>query len=407
MSEDLQKKALGRPADWPRVGILTMGHVLGDGFVSFHLVLMPLLAEKLGLTTAAVGAVVGAATLMGSLAQPACGHLCEHRDRRYFMSGGLALSILGAGLLGLSWSYASLAAFLLLAKAGLATYHPAGAALASDAAGDRRGAVLSLYSSAGNFGVMLGPALLGFAVDAWDVGVTVWAIPLGLVLLVPTAFLAPVAAAASQAREASAMPTRKRPFAILAVHMTLRNLAITGTLTYLPFYCRNVLLMERRSIGLVVALFTLSGVVGTFLAGHLSDLWRRRPILVWSPIVASPLLLAFLAGVGPVPLALMAFGSAFLWAGHTIDVVLGQEYLPRNQSLASGITLGLTWGVASMALPLWGWIGDVRGEGTALMVLATIPPFLTGLSALLLTHTERHEQVECLAEAAAEPTTGE
>lgn len=370
--------------------MLTIGHTLGDGFVSFHLVLMPLLAERLGFTMAAAGVVSGIARMTSAIGQPLLGHLCERRDQRRYLLVGLALTIVGSGLLGLSWDYWSVLAFMTVAMLGVAAYHPVGATLASHAAGSRRGTVMSAYASAGNFGVMLAPALLGFAVGAWGIGVTVWAIPIGAAILVPVALS--LRSPAEQRAGGTALgdgPTRKGSFGKLVVHMTMRTAAITGFVTYLPFYFQRTLGFQERYVGLGLAFFTLSGVIGTFVAGHVSDTRSRKPILVWSTLISIPFMVGFLLTGGVLSMCLMAAGSAFLWAGHTVNVVLGQEMLPRNPSLASGITLGLTWGAGSLLLPAWGWIADVYGPWLSLLILAATFPALASLSALFLNDTEK------------------
>ena len=384
--------------EWPQVALFSFSHLLGDGYVSFHVVLMPLLARSIGFSKAAAGFTVLLFSLLGILVQPTVGHLCEKSGRRAFLVLGILVTMTGSCLLGLAWSYWSVVAILLVAGVGLSSYHPAGASLAGDVSGARRGLILSIYTCAGNLGVVIGPVAIGFVVANFGLRATIWALPVGLVLLAPVALCVKRPSFAhARARSMGRGPSRKGAFAWMLVHMTLRNVAIVGMVTYLPFYCENMLKMKADRCGLVVALFTLAGALGALVGGHISDHIRRKPILIWSGALAVAPLAGFLQAPGWAAMALLAVGSALLWSGHAINVVMGQEYLPRNQSMASGMTLGMTWGVASLTLPFWGWLCDVRNERVALAILVLSMPLLTSVAAMFLTHTEKTPEQEANA----------
>jgi FSR family fosmidomycin resistance protein-like MFS transporter len=64
-----------------------------------------------------------------------------------------------------------------------------------------------------------------------------------------------------------------------------------------------------------------------------------------------------------VPLALCIFLPS------SVQVVLGQEYLPGRVGMASGVTLGLAVSVGGMVTPLLGRWADRQGVGMVLVAL--------------------------------------
>ena len=386
-----------KPA-WRQVWLLNLSHFLGDGYISFYLPLMPLLAEKLGFDCAKAMSAVAVVTILGSVTQPFMGHLCERRGKKAVLVTGLSLSVLGASLLGLAWSYGSVILILAIACAGLSCYHPAGAALAAEVAGGRRGLVMSIYTSMGNFGVMAGPVVIGALVGFGGLRATLWALPVGVAAVAALLFVVRERGThhVTQARQAQG-PTRLGAFGLLVVHMFCRNVAISGLVVTLPWYCKSQLDMTVTQYGLVVGLFTLTGTIGGYVGGHLSDHFRRRPILIWPALLSVAPLLGFLMTRGWVSMVLLGVGSMMLWSGHAINVVLGQEYLPRNQAVASGVTLGLTWGLASLTFPLWGAIGDAHGMAMALTWMIFTAPVLAAVLAVFLPHTEAGKALEARA----------
>jgi FSR family fosmidomycin resistance protein-like MFS transporter len=75
-----------------------------------------------------------------------------------------------------------------------------------------------------------------------------------------------------------------------------------------------------------------------------------------------------------VPLAICIFLPS------SVQVVLGQEYLPSRVGMASGVTLGLAVSVGGMAAPLLGRLADTRGLAVVFVVLIAVMLIASALS---------------------------
>ena len=61
-----------------------------------------------------------------------------------------------------------------------------------------------------------------------------------------------------------------------------------------------------------------------------------------------------------------------LFAVPGLSGALAQDYLPRNQATASGLTLGLAMSIGGMVAPLFGMLSDARGLRFSLSVVLCI-----------------------------------
>ena len=108
-----------------------------------------------------------------------------------------------------------------------------------------------------------------------------------------------------------------------------------------------------------LAVFLGTSIVGTLMGGSLADRFGCRAVLQGGFIGAAVFLALFvltsdqtLALMLLIPLALCIFLPS------SVQVVLGQEYLPSRVGMASGVTLGLAVSVGGMAAPLLGRLAD-------------------------------------------------
>lgn len=94
----------------------------------------------------------------------------------------------------------------------------------------------------------------------------------------------------------------------------------------------------------------------------------RRAYAAAVPVVAGILFL-------PLPLVYgcAALAATALYVPFSLQVTLGQDYLPTLMGTASGVTLGLTVSIGGVASPLIGALADASSLRTALLPLIALP----------------------------------
>ena len=133
----------------------------------------------------------------------------------------------------------------------------------------------------------------------------------------------------------------------------------------------------------VISLFLFASAVGSLVGGSLADHIGRKQLLVVSLIGAVPFLYLAPQYAGWVFGALLCAGGFVLASSLPVNIVLGQQMLPRNASIASSLMMGLGWGIGGlMNIPI-GKGAELAGVGVAVQWLPLIP-LVTTLFALML-----------------------
>jgi len=367
---------------------LSAGHLFTDLNQGAVAALVPFFISERGLSLAAAGALVLAATVSSSVVQPLFGSISDKRPMPLLMPLGIVLGGLGVALSGLVPQYWAIFLCIVVSGLGVAAFHPEAARFANYVSGAGRARGMSFFSVGGNAGFALGPAVTAPLVLALGLPGTlllvVPALVMGLVLLrelprLRTFQPEPVGAS----RKASAEgPDRWGPFAIMSGAVAVRSFVYFGLVAFVAEYYVRVLGTSPLFASGALSAMLFAGAAGTLALGSLADAVGRRAVLVGSMAVLPPLLLAF-ANAGPVLGAvLLACVGAATIGTFGVTVVMGQEYLPARIGAAAGVTMGLSIGLGGLGAPVLGAIADLYGLPNLMLVLAALP--VAGLALALL-----------------------
>ena len=360
------------------IGLLSLGHLVIDLMQGALPALLPSLKSAHGLSYAATGVIVLASTLTSSIIQPLFGYLADQSARRWMLPTSVVLTGAGFSLLGVAPGYPAVLALVLAMGFGVAAYHPEAYKTATSVAGERRATALSWFTLGGNAGIALGPPVMALLVAMYGIGGTVG-------LLVPTVVVAAAlvvalprlsdagARAGAAARATRDGANQPRAMALLVLVVTLRSWTTLGFTTFVPFYYVDVLHADPGIIGTVLFVYLGAGALGTVVVGPLADRWGTRPFMVWSLLAVTPLFALFLNVSGPLAFVVLALLGGTLVSTFTVAVVLGQQYLPRNAGMASGLIVGLATGTGGLGVTLLGWVADTHGLMSALWISALMP----------------------------------
>jgi FSR family fosmidomycin resistance protein-like MFS transporter len=116
-----------------------------------------------------------------------------------------------------------------------------------------------------------------------------------------------------------------------------------------------------------------------------------KPLVWGSILLASPALYAFLHTSGPLSYVLLAVGGCMILASNSVLVAVAQELAPENAGLVSSLPAGLSWGMAGLTAPLFGYMADVIGLTETLEYLALLPVFTAFLALFLPGRKHDHQ----------------
>jgi FSR family fosmidomycin resistance protein-like MFS transporter len=379
--------------------LIFLGHVWVDASQGILPVVLPKLKDVFALDYFQVGMMMTVLNVTSSVIQPLFGYISDRIRTGWFVPVGILWTALAMGLLGWMPSYQLALLLVGLAGLGTAAFHPRAMMAVSLISGTRRGLATAVFSTGGNLGFALGPVVGGFLVLGLGLratlGLLVPGILLSLVLyFYPADFLKRGLALRTNAlnsgdREPLLIPWI--PLVAVCLIVTLRSWVYISSVTYLP------MILEGRGIdlktgSLMLTVFLVGGAAAGLYGGHLSDRLGRRRVIAVSMLLYPLCMTMFLQGSGIWLWILAGTSGAALLASFAVTIVLAQELLPHHLGLASGLILGLGFGMGGLGTALSGYLADVWGLSTTAWILAFAPLSAAFMTTLIKVPPASHRE---------------
>lgn len=371
--------------------ILSLAHALVDLASGSVVALLPTLENQFALSYTMVGTIMLVSSLTSSFTQPIFGIISDRSAKRWLLPVSLLLGGLGIAAVGVMPTYGLVLVAVIFSALGTASFHPEGAHAAGQLGGGRRARALAIYSVGGNIGFALAPlytgALLSLGAGIRGLG---WAIIPPVLLALWIFRLLPqwqqVEAEYATARKARAEdlpPNNWAGAAVLTLLVIVRSMINIGVTTYVPFFWTDVLGHPVASAKYVQVMYMMAGVFGTLLGAPLADRIGTKRMLVGSFALLLPLQ-ALLPVLDGWALLVILFGTGFVVVStFTTTLLMTQEYMPRSVGLASGLNLGLAFGMGGVGAQLLGVVSDHWGVTAAMWSIAGLVPVSLLLAAVL------------------------
>jgi len=371
--------------------LMFLGHIWVDASQGILPVVLPKLKEALDLNYFEVGLVVTVLNLTSSVIQPVFGYISDRIRTGWFVPVGILWTACMMGLLGWAPNYMNVVLLVGLAGLGTAAFHPRAMMVVYHVSGSRKGFGTGVFSTGGNIGFALGPMVGSLLVLGFGLHATIGLVGPGA-LLALTIFFWP---GDFLQREA---PEKGKPASsgealhdllwgsliLTCLIVTLRSWVYISFITYLPMY-----LMEQglplKTGSLMLTVFLAGGAAAGLYGGHLSDRVGRRRVIIVSMLLYPIFMSLLILSSGPVLWVLAAASGAALLASFSVTIVLAQEILPGNLGLASGLILGLGFGMGGLGAAVSGWMADMVGLYTMVWILALVPVLGAGIGAFIRT----------------------
>ncbi len=378
--------------------LLSTGHLVVDIYQGALPAILPFIKTNLGLSYTLAGVILIVSNITSSIIQPIFGFLSDKKEKAFLLPLGAFLAGAGFCLVPTTSSFGVVLCLVAISGAGVACYHPEGFKTARFFTGDKMATGMSVFLVGGNAGFALGPILALTIVNYKGFSSLTWmALPALLFAAAIIFLLKKIAVQDAQkeaAKAAKAGISRQAFhsfFTILCV-IIMRTWTHTGLMTYIPFYYINYLQGNPVYAGKLVSLFMLGGAVGTLAGSPLADRWGHRFWLRFS-LLTSGLILPLLFVVKGIGLFFVVFIlGVILISSFSVTVVMGQNLLPNNLGVASGLVAGFAIGAGGIGVTLLGVIADHYGVPFALKCIGALP--LAGfLISLLLRYPVKEERV--------------
>ena len=363
-----------------QVILLAMGHFFNDFYCNFLPILLPILIPKLGLSLTLSGALVMVMSLSANVLQPVFGYFMDKYNFNKIMPLIIPFGAVFICLTNWASNFIILAVLIGLSGLAVSTFHPMGAGLVSKVAPDGKiSTCISIFVAGGSFGFALAPIVLVYFMQMYSLDY----LP---ILIIPAIILGVLmySSGLSKARFVNeqvaknmhfnlAQILQNKPLMLLNIFMGLRAWLFTALVTFLPLWaiekgCDNTL------SGWILTIYLCGSVIGGLIGGALNDKIGYKKVILWALIftLIPTMYFLFAQQIDILMYIALFVGGGLVMAANPGAIVWGQDLLPDNPGMASGMMLGLSFGLGGFGTMLTGSLAESYGLTMALALTAIL-----------------------------------
>ena len=375
--------------------IIGLCHLLNDAIQAVVPAMFPILEKSMGLSFTQLGIIAFSLNMVSSVMQPVVGMLTDKKPMPYALPIGLTFTLFGILGLGFASSFAMIVLSVLFIGLGSAVFHPEGSRVAYMAAGDRRGLAQSIYQVGGNTGQALAPVITALIlVPLGQIGASWFTIvaALAVILLVYIAnwykqrlITLPNSQKKkniSVSRKGGLSKEVKKTLALILLLIFARTWYSSGITNFYTFYAIKEYALTIKESQIFLFAFLVSGAIGTFFGGPLSDRFGKKNIISFSMLATVPFSILIPYVPPTIAFIFLILTGFILMTSFSVTVVYAQELVPGKIGTMSGLTVGLAFGMGAIGSVSLGYIADLIGLQSMITWLGVLP--LMGLIAFLL-----------------------
>ena len=374
---------------------LCAGHYTVDYYNNFLPVLLPFIMVKLDMSLTMCGILVMVLAFVASSIQPFVGFITDKHDSSRWLLAAIPVSGISICLAGLAPNKPVLFLLCVLLGITVAFVHPVGSALLGKVGNvENMGRIMSLYVVGGNFGAAVAPVTVMFLLDRYGLDVLPWiaipAVVLGILFYFSGLYRLPSANAKKVSSKESISIVKifgNCSVAMLNIAMGLRCCTHVSVSTFLP-----MLLISHGASNVVsgsmLTVFLMGTAAGGLIGGELGDRFgHKRLMMVSLALTVLPTVLFFIfPDAGAFTSILLFFSGFFVQAPQPSSIVWTGRLMPQYIGVASGMMMGLCFGIGSIGAAVTAALGDYIGLESA-MFLSVVPVAVAAILVMLTPYT--------------------
>jgi MFS family permease len=364
--------------------LIALGHTFTHWCPATFYLLLPYLVQELGLTYSQAGFLITIRVAANLLVNIPAGMLVDIIGKKALL---MALALLATGvpyfLVGVSHSFFWVALFMAFVGVGNYLWHPAAISTLSEKFPDKRGFAIAIHAVGPNIGESLAPLLVGVLLLflSWRSVLFVNLIPGIVIAFILWKFLFGKLESRAQSKQgldareyfSGMKKMAQNPSILLLVLVAgMRSMTQQGLHTFLPIYLMHDLGLSSALAGLYLSITQTAGMIGTPIAGSISDRSGRKRVLT-AGLFSTSIVLFVLAYFRMTWLFItaLAFLGFFLYAVRPVIWAWVLDLSPKELggSMVSFFS-GSQSLLSSLSPVICGFIADRWGILTAFYFLA-------------------------------------
>ena len=347
-----------------------------DGTINFIAPLLPLIREQFQVSLSTGGLLLTFASMSAALSQPVTAILVDRWPTLPWLAVGMVGSALFITSIGWAPNFTVLTVMVAVGGSMVGLCHPDMASRAGALSENRKGLVVSVFIAGGRVGHGLGPVI---AISIVSLGGMKWLwaftlVAVAMALAVTYGLPKPESPPGSGDKKASiwdfatALRTAGTPLLLLSGVTICRAVVNINFISLIPsLYAEHG--MSIWSGGAASAIMLTSGAVGVLVGGFLGDRFGKKELIVGGIGIGALCVCAFLIAPPEWGFVLLAFLGVATYLPMGVTMAFAQQLMPHNRGLASSITLGLSWFIASLSVYPMSILGEWFGLANAFWAL--------------------------------------
>ncbi|MBN1117831.1 MAG: MFS transporter [Bacteroidales bacterium] len=358
---------------------ISVSHHIHDIFTAFLAALQPTIVATFGLNNRLFG-LLSVIQRIPTLLNPFIGILAEKVRIRYLMIMAPTLTAVSMSLMGLMPNYLYLSVLIFISGFSSALFHVPTPVMMRHVSGKKPGLGMGFYMFGGEFARTVGPVVALGAVDLWGFDGMFRLIPAGVVssLLLFIRFRKVDLRKEfnkNKKDEGSYIEVFKN-YSFLLIMITSVTLVTGGMKSIFTYYLVGYLEgigWGTWQAGLGLSTVYLSGTIGSFIAGMVSDIIGKRTTLILSAFIAPTLVLFFIfSPATQFSFTLLALIGFFLLAHTPVFLSVVNSIKSKHVTFLNGIYMTINFLMSATATMMAGFGLDFIGTEATLKIAAFI-----------------------------------
>lgn len=403
--------ALAKPSDirtsgsnWVNLAIISATHAEQHAVAAIQPLIFPYVMAALGFDYATLGGLLAVANLVNGLLQGAHAWTSRFLRRRTLIGLGSIGMGLSLAFMALAQSFAQFGGAMIFGRIASSPQHPMANSLMSDwYEPKRRGRAFSIHFSGGNVGSVITPIVAGYLITRFGWQTSLYALMLpGLVFGLLAAFFVQDDRATVRVPKAETIRSGERldylaPLRDSGIRLIIlaRSVAAGGrglgiVMVYVPLYLSRGLHYNMLSTSALFTIMMVGSVAGPMLAGHLSDRFGRKPLIIGSLIGAAIATVALIIAGHSMPCivgALILLGFTVYNESPLMQTLLSDHTRSENRDAAFAVFYVLTFTAGAAWAGILGVL--VNRFGFEAAFLSMVGSYILASLATLLIKTPR------------------
>ncbi len=299
-----------------------------------------------------------------SIFDPFIGRLSDRMDLRFYAVMAPATIAMAMSLLGATSSYRGVCIYLFIAGIGSAVYHVLGPSMIARTSGRYIGRGMGFWTAGSEMAWTVGPLLAVGAVSLWGFEKIY---PVMIVGLSSSLFLYINLKDKVTISEQQPIVSIREAWSVLrrimlpVIGILFARTFMVATLdAFLPTY----IVASGKSLwigGASMAVLQVSGMVGAFLSGTISDRVGRQTVFLVAMPISCISMLGFVKAPGWMQFPLLILLGSSTFAVTPLILAIVQDHSKNFRGIANGLYMGLNSLFTAVVTVFMGLLADLLG----------------------------------------------